>query len=121
MTPAAWVIVLTALATYCALLSSYLLARPALRGFILQSNVLLLEGEKSSDPRIEEVRKLAIKNFKDRLKRNLPRDHRSNWLGVALLIVSLLLFSGAVALQLRTDPAFHGEQACACPPAASVR
>jgi hypothetical protein len=80
-----------------------------------------LEGEKSSDPRIEEFRNQAIENFKDRLKRNLPRDYRSNWSGVALLIVSLLLFSGSVALQLRTDPAFNGEQACACSPAASVR
>jgi hypothetical protein len=79
VTPAAWVIVLTSLATYCALLSTYLLGRPALRGFVLQSNILLLEGEKSSDPRIEEFRNQAIENFKDRLKRNLPRDYRSNW------------------------------------------
>jgi hypothetical protein len=110
LTPAAWVIVLTALATYSGLWASYLLARPALRGFALQSNVLLLETEKSTDSRIEEFRELAIKSFKDRLKQNIPRDRRSNKWGVALLILSFALFSGAVALQLHTDPAFQTRQ-----------
>lgn len=112
---AAWVIVLTAAATYCGIFASYLLARPALRNFVLQSNMLALDSQTHPDPDIERFRREAVQDFKDRLKARVPGDSRLNWWGAAVLLLSFVIFSGAVALQLRTDPAFSGEQSCTCP------
>ena len=54
---------------------------------------------KSPDPRIEELRARAVQNFRQRLKGSVPSDRRtqSPW-GIGLLVVSLLIFSGAVGL-----------------------
>ena len=107
LTAAAWVVVLTAIATYCGLIASYLLVRPALRGLTLQTNIDLLESEQSTNPRIEKFRQLAVNNLKGRRPKLAKHDRSLYGCGVALLILSFLIFSGAVVLQLRTDPAFH--------------
>lgn len=115
LTPAAWAIVLVALGTYLGLASAYFLARPALRGAVLQANLLLLQDEVDDDPRVEDIRALAVRNLTARLTNRIPEDRRSNRIGSVFLLLSLATFTSAVLLQLGTDPAFSaGRQRCGC-------
>jgi hypothetical protein len=78
-----------------------------LRGFALQTSLALLDFEPSPEPEIEGIRRGAVANVKKRLQQNIPSDRRSTALGIALLVFSLLLYTGAVVVQLSTDPAFN--------------
>ncbi|HSU07450.1 MAG TPA: hypothetical protein VLI93_17945 [Acetobacteraceae bacterium] len=108
LTPAAWVIIMVAVATYCALASSYYLARPGLRTAPLQAALLQLQGATTNDPQIRAMRDRAIVDLEQRLRAGVRQDDRSNWTGRFLLVLSVVIFSAAVVLQLVTDPAFRG-------------
>lgn len=107
--PGAQVIILQSVATYAALLSAYLLARPVLRGQTLQAHRELLAGMKPAADDVANLfsRAAQILDSRHQIERSLAR--RDNALGIGLLIFSLLLFTGAVALQVMTDPQFHSQ------------
>ncbi|MBW4090033.1 MAG: hypothetical protein HIU82_02830 [Proteobacteria bacterium] len=114
LAPAAWTIVLVALATYAALLSAWLMALPTVRGAAMQEALLLLTAAAAATT--EADRKLhedALANLRARLIRRAPRDRRAIRTGWWLLVASLAAFSAAVVLQARTDPAFRAAPAAA--------
>lgn len=111
--PGAQIVILQAVATYAALLSAYFFARPVLRGQAVDASHDILTALKSTDRDVEKLLEHAAGVLIERKQRNLPKSRRDNAAGVLLLVASLLLFTGAVALQILTDPAFH-------PPAGQV-
>lgn len=111
--PGAQIVILQAVATYAALLSAYFFARPVLRGQAVDASHDILTALKSTDRDVEKLLEHAAGVLIERKQRNLPKSRRDNAAGVLLLVASLLLFTGAVALQVLTDPAFH-------PPAGQV-
>jgi hypothetical protein len=107
LSPAAWVIVLTTIATYIALVSSWLLSIPARRASILQGNIMAIEAELSEDLLLRQAQEVVIKNMKRRAASAAGLDRRLIRRGIALLVVSFMTFSAAVTLQARTDAAFR--------------
>jgi hypothetical protein len=105
--PGALIIILQAVATYAALLSAYFFVRPVLRGQTVDASHDILAALKSDDRDVEKLLEQASGVLIERKRRNQPKSRRDNAIGVLLLVVSLLLFTGAVALQVLTDPAFH--------------
>jgi hypothetical protein len=112
----AWVIILLALANYFAVASAWLLARPALRAAVLQGNLVVLEIQEDTSQAMREAKRLAIDNLRKRIARNTPRDRRSLWWGVTLLVMSLLTLSAGFALQVGTEPVFGRGATISGPP-----
>ena len=112
----AWVLILLALASYLAVASAWLLARPALRAAVLQGRLIVLEIEEDASQAMQEAKRLAVDNLRRRIARNIPRDRRSLFWGVTLLVMSFLALSAGFALQVRTDPIFGVEPVSGGPP-----
>jgi Na+/H+-dicarboxylate symporter len=106
LSAAAWVIILTAVATYIALFSAWLMALPAQRAAVLQGNITAIEAELSNDVLLREAQETAIRNMKQRAATRVGRDRGLVRRGFWLLILSVLIFSAALGVQLRTDAAF---------------
>jgi Na+/H+-dicarboxylate symporter len=106
LSAAAWVIILTAVATYIALFSAWLMALPAQRAAVLQGNIAAIEAELSNDALLREAQEIAIRNMKQRVATNVGRDRGLVRRGVWLLILSVLVFSTALGVQLWTDAVF---------------
>ena len=104
--PGAWVIILQAVATYTAIASAACFARPVLRGQTVQSNRDVLSSLESSDPGVDKLIKQAADTLTRVAHLDQPLARRNNLWGVILLVASVLLFTGAVALQVLTDPSF---------------
>ena len=111
LSPAAWVIILTALATYIALLSSWLLAIPARRAALLQGNITVIEADLSQDKLMRDVQEEVIRRLKGRIALAAGTDRRLICRGVVLLVVSFGIFTAAVVLQARTDEVFREKPA----------
>jgi hypothetical protein len=111
--PGAQVIILQALSAYAAIASAYCFARPVLRGQAMLLSKTILSGVKSDDDRFKSLLATANATLQERSKADQPLDHRSNKWGVGLLVASVLLLSGAVALQVATDPSFSRSEAAA--------
>lgn len=104
--PGSQVIVLQGLSTYTALASAYFFARPVLRGQTVQSHRDILSSLESKDPDVIKLIKDANSTLTRRAHLDQPLARRNNRWGLGLLVVSLILFTGAVALQISTDPSF---------------
>jgi hypothetical protein len=100
---AAWVVVLTALATYIALASGWILSIPARRATVLHGNIAAIEAELSDEPLLRQVQEEVINRHKRQIARYAGTDRRLIRRGVGLLVVSFLTFSAAVVVQVRTD------------------
>ena len=111
LSAAAWVIILTAVATYIALLSAWLLALPAQRAAILQGNIVAIEAELSEEALLREAQEGVIRNMKQRAAAAVGDDKRQVRRGRWLLALSFLVFTAAVVLQARTDTAFREQAA----------
>jgi hypothetical protein len=111
LSPAAWVIIMTAVATYVGLTSSWLLSIPARRASILQGNIVAIEAELSSDPLMRHAQEEVIKNMKRRAAQTAGTDRRFVRRGIFLLLASFLIFTAAVVLQTQTDAAFRHAEA----------
>ena len=108
----AQIIVLQALATYAAITSAFFLARPVMRGQTVQAHRDLLANLVPTDSDVNALIAQATDVLTQSIKQDQPRTFRDNRRGVILLFLSFVLFTGAVALQISTDPAFlqEGEQ-----------
>jgi hypothetical protein len=107
LSPGAQIIILQAVATYLALLSAYFFARPVLREQTLRSHRELLSELASDDQAIQEIINSASAKLTTSAQTVYQRKgRRDNFRGIALLVLSGLLFTGAVVLQLSTDPSF---------------
>jgi hypothetical protein len=104
--PGAQVIVLQALSAYTAILSAYFFARPVLRGQAVSFSKEILSSAKSDDPDVTKLLNTTIEILNNRIQVDQPSVRRSNNLGYALLVASLLLLTGAIAWQIETDPSF---------------
>jgi hypothetical protein len=98
--PEAQAVILQALATYAGIISAFFFARPVLRWQPLQSQRDLLAGLKPTDPEIMNLVRDAASALDSRLQKGQPRASRDNYLGVLFLVVSCLLFTSAVVLQV---------------------
>ncbi|WP_424137717.1 hypothetical protein [Roseomonas chloroacetimidivorans] len=105
--PGAQIIILQALATYSALGSAYLLLRPVLRGHLVQSHRDVLASLAAPDADTRELLAKAGDVLAKKAQLDQPKARRENRWGHALLILSVLLFSAALALQISTDAAFR--------------
>jgi hypothetical protein len=103
LSPGTWIIVLTAGATYVALLASWLLAIPARRAATLQGDITAIEVEFSDEPLLRATQQRAVANIRRRVARTAGIDRRHIRRGVALLALSLATFTAAVAVQIRTE------------------
>jgi hypothetical protein len=104
--PGAQVIVLQALATYAATASAFVFARPVLRGQATQAQRDILASAAASEPDVAELLARATDVLARKAQAEQPRAARDNRVGLALLLLSLALFTGAVAIQVTSDPAF---------------
>jgi hypothetical protein len=100
---AAWVVVLTATATYIALASGWILSIPARRATVLHGNIAAIEAELSDEPLLRQVQEEIINRHKRQIAQYAGTDRRLIRRGVGLLVVSFLTFSAAVLVQVRTD------------------
>ena len=107
LSSAAQVIVLQGLSTYAALASAYLFARPILRGQVLQNSQEILDSITPENPDVKILFDEASNLLSTRAQMEQPSARLHNFLGALLLLSSFLLFTGAVALQVSTDPSFH--------------
>ncbi len=111
----AWVIIVQAIATYAAAASAYFLARPVLRSQILDFDRETLANLGPSRPAVDALIRQA-RQYLDRKaiteKKRAPKDNR---VGYLLLLASGALFTGAVLLQVLTDPAFRATSAACAP------
>jgi hypothetical protein len=105
--PAAQIVVLQGLSTYTALASAWCFARPVLRGQTVSSSKSILSSISSSQTGVDELVKRATKVLEKRETDNHPLAKRDNNWGRFLLAVSLVLFTAAVILQIKTEPSFH--------------
>ena len=98
---------LTAIATYIALASSWLLAIPARRAALLQGNITAIEAVLSEEPHLRQAQEQVIQQFRQRAAQSAGRDRRLVRRGIALLVLSFLTFTAAVVVQASTDAAFR--------------
>jgi hypothetical protein len=110
ISPAAWVIILTAAATYIALWSSWLMSLPAQRAAVLQGNITAIEADLSAEPLLRSTQERVIQNMKQRVAATAGTDRRLIARGRWLLFISLVLFTTALVIQIRTDNAFKQDQ-----------
>jgi hypothetical protein len=104
--PGAQVIILQALSAYSAILSAYCFARPVLRGQALSVSKAILSEVKTGDAEVESLLATTREILDERIKVHQPLDRRANEWGIGLLVVSILLLTTAVLLQIATDPLF---------------
>lgn len=104
--PAAWVIILQACATYASVYSAWCFALPVLRSQGLQFSRDTLNSIETDKTDIKELIAAAADKLDVQLQQKQPGHIRRNLHGILWLAISLLLFTVAVALQLATDPAF---------------
>ena len=109
--PGAQVIILQALSAYSAILSAYCFARPVLRGQAVLFSKTILSDVKSDDDKVQSLLATAHATLDKRSKADQPLNHRANKWGVGLLVASVLLLTGAVTLQIATDPLFIQNEA----------
>jgi hypothetical protein len=104
--PGAQVIILQGLSTYAALASAYFFARPVLRGQAVESHREILSELKPQDADVAALVGEASRILDQRNAQNRTRARGDNKRGVFFLIVSVLLLTGAVLIQVNTDPLF---------------
>jgi hypothetical protein len=104
--PGAQVIILQALSAYSAILSAYSFARPVLRGQALSASKAILSEVTTEDADVKGLLDTARGILDERTKEHQPLDRRANRWGIGLLVASILLLTGAVLLQIATDPLF---------------
>jgi hypothetical protein len=115
LAPAAWVIILTATATYIALLSAWLLMLPAQRAAVLQGNIIAIEAKLSDEPLMRKAQEGVIATMKQRAAAAVGDDRRIIARGRWMLLLSFLVFTFAIVIQARTDAAFHDQPMAAAP------
>jgi hypothetical protein len=103
----AQVVLLQGLSTYSALASAWYFAKPVLRGQTIAASKSVLSGVTSPQDDVSKLLKRANEILDESEIRNHPLAKRDNKIGVALLVVSLLLLTAAISLQVETDPLFH--------------
>jgi len=96
----AQVVILQALATYTGIASAFLFARPVLGGQNLQAQRELLSSLRPKDDDVADLVSQASNVLNERSQRDLPKVKSDNRWGFVLLIVSFLLFTAAVAVQI---------------------
>ena len=87
-------------------MSAYFFARPVLRGQTLQTNRDLLSSLESADADVKKLITQASSILTERDHLDQPSTRRQNFLGIIFLVVSFALFTGALYLQIYTDPSF---------------
>jgi hypothetical protein len=107
--PGAQVIILQALATYTAIASAYFLARPIIRGQTLDTHRELLSTLRSDNAEVRTLIEKASNVLAVRAQHEHPKTSHDNSYGLAWLIISFILFTGALTLQISTDVAFQRE------------
>jgi len=105
--PGGLIIVLQGLSTYTALGSAWFFAKPVLRGQPVAASKTILSEVKSSQQDVAALFAHATEALSRRESDNRPLDKRDNKRGLALLVLSLLLFTAALVLQIQTEPSFH--------------
>jgi hypothetical protein len=104
--PGAWVIILQALATYAGIGSAVFFARPILNTQALMSSRDVVSSMSSDKPDVAAMLNLLKDKLNGLVLRKQPGAKQDNLRGLVLLVVSFLLFTGAVVLQVATDSAF---------------
>jgi hypothetical protein len=106
--PGAQVIILQAFSAYSAIVSAYFFARPALRGqaIAISKEILSDVALDGSDEGLKNLRENALGILSTRSSANQSLDRRANSRGIIFLAVSEVMLTGAVALQITTDPSF---------------
>ena len=104
--PGALVIILQTAATYAAIGSAYIVLRPILRGQRIQAHrdTLASVNEQGDAGALVAAASAALAT---EAQAKAPKAERDNSLGCGLLILSFILLSLALAIQIATDPAFH--------------
>jgi hypothetical protein len=105
--PGAWIILLQAAATYAAAGSSYYLLRPLLRGQEIDRLTKVVASGTSTDPAVAAFAQRVGAILTGKQADEAKRARRENWIGSALLGLSVVLFSAAFAVQVGTDQAFQ--------------
>jgi len=114
----AQVVLLQGLSTYSALASAWYFAKPVLRGQTIAASKSVLSGVTSPQDDVAKLLKRANEILDESEVRNHPLAKRDNKIGVALLVLSLLLLTAAIGLQVETDPLFHPNPPAKTSPAA---
>lgn len=109
--PGAQVIILQALSAYSAIFSAYFFARPVLRGQAVAFSKDILSSVKADDGDSKRVLDSMLGILNDRTQREQDWVRQCNVLGFGLLLASVLILTGAVALQVETDPLFAAKHA----------
>ena len=103
---AAWVILLQALATYLAVFSAFLLARPVVKNQTLDAHREFLRDVENAPSDVAALFREA-RNHLDHVAGARQRyTFAQNRWGYLLILGSLIAFSIAFGLQIRSDPAF---------------
>ena len=106
---AGWVIVLQGLSAYAAIISSYCFIYPVVRSQKTDLHLGVLSRVKTDRADV----KALVTEARDSLEAEAGNQRKSsalwNYGGIAILATSLLLLTGAVIVQIGTDPAFHAE------------
>lgn len=106
--PAAWVILLQAGATYASLYSAWCFALPVIHTQKLEFTRDTLAGIETDDTKALALVKKASGQLDDKLQAIKPGFMSLNVRGYIWVGISLALFAAAFILQLVTDPAFTG-------------
>ncbi len=89
----AQVIILQAVATYCALGSAYFFARPVLRDEPIQGAKRILENIEADDEDLTALIEATRNSLDQSSLRDRPLAQRDNRCAVALLVASTLIFT----------------------------
>ena len=98
--PGAQIIILQGASTYAALASAWFFARPVLRGQATASSRSILAAIKSTQADIDALVKSAAEELDKSVIAEQPSAARDNRRGAGLLVVSLVLLTLAVILQI---------------------
>ena len=107
MKDAGWVIVLQGLSAYAAIISAYLFIYPVIISQKLTSHRDLLSRVRTEQKDLRDLLDQASESLAAEADQRGRASWRWNWSGLIVLILSFLLLTSAVMIQLGTDPAFH--------------
>jgi uncharacterized membrane protein YedE/YeeE len=94
-----WITILNDLGTYAGLGSAVMLALPAVRAAALQGDKAAIEAELSADKTVRGVQEVALRTLTTRIAKGVGADRRAIKRGLALLVVSGLLFGVGIYVQ----------------------
>jgi hypothetical protein len=104
--PGAQAIILQGISTYSALLSAYFFARPVLRSQTLEAHRDLLGSLRPTNASVGDLIEYASEILTKTAQEDQPYSKSNNRNGVIALIISFILFTGAIFIQVTSDPSF---------------